>query len=474
MKKTDDEYFDSKEFQELLSEYESAVNTGQPIFMDAEELTDIADYYQYCCCDEQAEQAINLALNISPGSIAPLNYKIQEALDRGDIEQAREYLEQINDTDDLDYILDKAEIMIAEEDVEEADSYLHDELDKVLPDDYHDFINDVANIFLDYNYPNLARQWLAMERQKDSSEFKELKALILSQMGNFEESVKLWTELIDSDPYSKYYWNMLASTQFSSQDYSGAIESCEYILAIDPEDLNGLLTRANSHFQMRNYKESLNYYERFCKIKPDDDFVLTHKGFSLIYLGRYKESIQALTRATELLPDDSPYLSEIYQQLAFAYDEEGLFDKAIETIDKIDDRQDTDPIHTLILRGYVYLKAGNTDEARKLFQKAFNESKKPAHTLLRITVSLYENGYLETCYRLFMKYFKMVDDDNDEGYAYLAICCYDLKKYSEFLDNLKIACQRNPQECSLALSHIFPKNVEPKDYYTYIKDRLPK
>ena len=42
MKRTGDEYFDSDDFRNMLAEYEEAVNTGQPVFMDADELAEIA------------------------------------------------------------------------------------------------------------------------------------------------------------------------------------------------------------------------------------------------------------------------------------------------------------------------------------------------------------------------------------------------------------------------------------------------
>ena len=44
--KTGDDYFDSKEFQELLETYEKAQDAGQPVFMDSDELAEIADFYQ--------------------------------------------------------------------------------------------------------------------------------------------------------------------------------------------------------------------------------------------------------------------------------------------------------------------------------------------------------------------------------------------------------------------------------------------
>ena len=44
---TDIDYYNSSEFQKNLHEYENAKKTGAPVFLDADELTDIAEYYDY-------------------------------------------------------------------------------------------------------------------------------------------------------------------------------------------------------------------------------------------------------------------------------------------------------------------------------------------------------------------------------------------------------------------------------------------
>ncbi|MDE6012739.1 MAG: hypothetical protein K2G91_08405, partial [Prevotella sp.] len=78
MKKTGNEYFDSEEFRELLADYETSIDAGLPVFMDANELAEIADYYQMSEEYEKAEDAITLALSLSPGAISPLTYRIPE------------------------------------------------------------------------------------------------------------------------------------------------------------------------------------------------------------------------------------------------------------------------------------------------------------------------------------------------------------------------------------------------------------
>ena len=66
----------------------------------------------------------------------------------------------------------------------------------------------------------------------------------------------------------------------------------------------------------------------------------------------------------------------------------------------------------------------------------------------------------------------MVGPDYDEGYAYMALCCWDLNKPKEFMKYLEEAVRRNPQEAGIVLSSLFPEGMEPKDYTQFMKDKL--
>ena len=96
---TDDTaYFRSEEFLEILQQYEDSVKSGHPIYMDADDLASIPDYYHYYGRIEEADNVIDQALQYSPEAVAPLLYKAREALSVRDFEKAREYAERIRPT----------------------------------------------------------------------------------------------------------------------------------------------------------------------------------------------------------------------------------------------------------------------------------------------------------------------------------------------------------------------------------------
>lgn len=469
--KTGDEYFDSQEFQELLTSYEEAVSSGQPVFMDAEELAEIADYYQMTNHQDQAEEAINLALSLAPGAIAPLTYKVHESLYYNRIDDAEHYFNQITETDAPDYIYDQAEILIAKGKVQEADDLLHEQLNNVPNHERQDYIIDVAGIFQDYCIFDKAMDWMKMAEKEDTPQYKELLARTLFGLGQYKDSEKLFNELIDTNPFSTQYWNALASTQMMNRDFSSAIQSSEYAIAIDPDDPDALLSKANGLFELDNYEEALQYFERFNKIDPTDEVAHLRQGTCLINLRRIPEAIQVLSKALEMTHSVSPYMVDIYRELAFAYGANEEPEKALECLDKTD-QMECDHADIEVIKGHILLANNRLEEAEGHFRQAIVTTDDPRRIFLRVIVSLYDNRFLDATYNMLKKYFQVYGEDASEGYAYMAICCYEMKHNEEFLHYLKKACETDPKECKLVLSSIFPDDIAPENYYEYITNQM--
>ena len=92
--------------------------------------------------------------------------------------------------------------------------------------------------------------------------------------------------------------------------------------------------------------------------------------------------------------------------------------------------------------------------------------------MLRVMVSLYDNRYVSATYKLFKKFFNLVDDDWNEGYSYMALCCWDIKHYDEFIDYLKKAVDKNPREAKMVLGHLFPVGMKVTEYQQFIEESL--
>ena len=462
----DEEYFKSNGFQKLLKQYETSVKSGQPIYMDADDLADIADYYQYNGRLEEADAAINLALEYNPDAVGPLLYKARESLLQKDYDSAYAYAERLMAIDQQEALYYKGEILISEGKIEEADDLFRENMKEVMADELMDYVYDVASIFSDYNVFDKAFEWVARSQGDDSDDFKELMARTLFGLGKFKDSERIFNELIDHNPYSTRYWIALASAQFMNEDYHSAITSSEYAIAIDPNDAESVLAKANSLYNLEDYESAFTFYQRYSQMVGDDEFGYLHQGTSLINLGRYEDAIEVLKQAEELAKGGSSYLPEIYQELAFAYSELHQADWAISYIDKTWDL-DCDHVNMEVIRGHILLADERKEEAEKSFRKALKLSDNSPHTMLRIIVSLYDNRYVHSAYILLKGFLKQTDDNWTDGYSYMALCCLDLNKKEEFLHYLKLASEKNPKEAKTVLGNLFAEGTVPADYYDY-------
>ena len=471
---TDDlEYFKSEDFREILRQYEDSVKSGHPIYMDADDLADIADWYQYNGHQEEANEAVNLALEFNPDAVGPLLYKAREALSLRDYETANDYADRIEVADALEAFYLRNEILICEGKEEEADEHFRERLKEVMLDEQMDYVYDVACLYSEYNIYDKAFEWIARSQGDDSDEFKELMARTLFGLGKYQDSERIFNELIDHNPYSTRYWNALASAQFMREDYNAAITSSEFAIAIDPNDPEGLLSKANSLYNLENYETALSFFQKYSEKIKNDEFGYLHQGTCLINLGRYEEAIKALEKGESISAPDSQYLPEIYQEMAFAYSELHKPDTAIYYLDKTDSME-CDHINISIIKGHVLLSNKRQSEAEKAFRMALTQSGNAPRTMLRIIVSLYDNRYVQSAYKLLKGFFSLIDDEWKDGYSYMALCCLDLKKNDEFMKYLKLATEKNPKEARIVLGSCFPKDIEPKDYYDYVKKRIEK
>lgn len=469
--RTDDKYFDSKEFKDILASYEKAVAAKESIFLDADDLTDIADYYNYIGDRQKAVEVIDFALQLNPGATGPLVFKTREALENEDVKLAEQLAEEIIDKEDPDYIFLKAEILIAQNFIDKADKYIHGFLRYIEPDDMEDFVLDAVSLYVDYGVDDKAYEWLQKIKDSKRGVYKELMARVLFGIGKYKESVDLCNQLVDKHPYSVVYWNALASAQFMNEEYNNSITSSEYALAIEPNNTDGLLTKANGLFKLGNYEEAEKYYARYNKNEPTDEYGEMNQGVCLMTLAKFEEAIPHFKRSIEVAPEDSPYLAQIYQEIAFTYSSLKHPKEAIEYLDKTD-KLDCDHADMIVLRGHILLENGLKKEAETMFNKAASTSKNDPSILLRIIVSLHDNKYVDTSYKMFKKFFSLIDDDFNEGYSYMAICCWEMEHIEEFMHYLQIAVKRNPLEAKMVLGSLFPDEMEPKDYYVYINNKL--
>lgn len=462
-----DKYYDTQEFRDILSRYEDSQKVGRKEYFESDELTDIAEFYYGEGHMDKAKSVLDYALQLHPGAAMPLVFRGRIALiDEKSLDKARHYVGMIDDQLDLDCLYLRAEIMIAEKNVDGADRFLLENMDRIDEDDVPDYILDIATLFIDYNLPDRAAEWLDRSDEPELADYREVKARIAFARGDYEQSEQLFEQLLDEDPYSGHYWNSLASTQLMSNRYNDSITSSEYSIAINPNDEEAILNKANGLFSLGNFSEALKYYERFHRLCPDEGAAELFMGNCLLNMGRSSEALPHYETALAAFREAGVGTSEVLQCLAFTYSQLDRVDDALSAIDEALQQPDINRNEVMVVRGHILLEHGQVKRAIECFLGALRSTSFSHEIFFRIAISVYDCGYPTIAYRMFKAYTE-VHHETGDGLSYLAACCLHTNRREEYLKYLKMACEVNPIEARKILGEEFPVGMDPKDYYDY-------
>ncbi len=482
--KTTDNYFETDEFKSILEEYESAINLGLPVNLDVEDLSDLAQYYYENHKQLECIVALQKALSMNPGAAAPNSFIVNFLIDQGLAFMAEVYEKKITETDSLDYYLVHATILTAQGKAQEASDYLKG-LD-IDPEDYDDFIIDVSSMFYSQNAYQESRAWALKYSDQQDEVIRKILADNAFQLGEFDKSIAILKDLLDKDAFSNEYWTCLSVSQYMLEKYDEALESAEYALAIDPKDVEALLSKANCLYEYEKFDEALEYYRRLSAVEPNSYFSIYRQASILNLLGRNQECIiflkDLLTNIERLnsMYDDmeeNPYtrILILRRELSDAYTRLGKFQKAYNVLDEChgEDNNSETESQIYILQGQILLKAKKIDKSEMAFEKALKLSSDKLMARMSVATILYENGFYEKSLHLLKFIFanknrgKHKGKEWIDGYSYAASCCLKLNDQKGFMRYMKTAVEINPLEAKDILGFIFPENLATSEYCNY-------
>lgn len=109
-----------------------------------------------------------------------------------------------------------------------------------------------------------------------------------------------------------------------------AVEDCSAAIKIDSNSFDAYSVRANAYGSLGQYQKQIDDMSSASRICPKDAELYGRRGRVYYRLGKLQNAIKDCILATTLNPD----LSASYQTAALAFEEQGLYDKAIQFLTK--------------------------------------------------------------------------------------------------------------------------------------------
>lgn len=112
----------------------------------------------------------------------------------------------------------------------------------------------------------------------------------------------------------------------------GAAEALTKLLALDPENLEGLRIAGNLAYDRGEFEDAEEQFQTFLKLSPDDVGVLTDLGSSQLFRGAVEEAITSYQEAVKLDPE----FLQAWFNLGIALQRADRLPEAVEALTKAD------------------------------------------------------------------------------------------------------------------------------------------
>lgn len=295
-------YFTSPEFKQTLHAYEAMQESGKPTYFDADQLTDIAEFYAARGDHDKAEAAIDHALLLHPGSTDPMVFKARNLLAHDEIESAYKLCRTIPDQKDFEVRLLYAEIHLTKNQPDKADKVLMDYVNTQEEDPDHmcEIMRDCSEVFSDFKHYEYSLKWgyTLLEHVKTNANkpenilyAEEVILVALRDLNRYDEALALSNDMLDRDPYYIAAWIIQSEIYIAQKMYNEAIEAADYAIAIDDTNMGAVVCKANSFFFLENMTEALKLYRKCIQYEFHPD--VCHYMCGLIEASR-RNHMQAL------------------------------------------------------------------------------------------------------------------------------------------------------------------------------------
>ncbi len=481
-------YFASPEFRELLDRFLKTEESGHMGYFDADELTDIAEYYSMVEKDEQrSREIVDWAITLHPDAVDPQVLRARQSLIEMDYDRAEELCDQIQDQDHREVIFLRAELSICRQKPDEALAYLMGILDHGNVEDTDYFLYDGAYIFIDYEYFKQAMV-LAQKLEEIAPQwFKtwHLKADVLLELEQCEAALPYIERMLDVDSFYVEAWNWRAEAYLSLDDLSEAATSLDYALAVDPDCVRSIQLKAWLMVLQHRSEEAHALYARLQQDDPDNIENWINDSNLLLDSDRPQEALDVIH---QILPhiDDASHDDRIMllQQECQCYSALGLPQQAMLSIDTIESElQDGDEayrIDCLLLRGMVYLQENQLDKSQPLLNRAIETDNNKASAQYRVAALYFDFGYFGLAQVLFETIERKLkspgsDDDGTwlaQCHAYMAYCCHATKDYAGAERYIALAAKEHARNLATIFEGVLPASIAWDDYVYYYRDAV--
>ena len=465
-------YFESPEFKETLEKYMAMEQNNSQVYFDADQFTDIAEYYAKHGDLKKSYQAINYGLKIHPGNTNLILHKVRCIILAGNYNKAWKILDHIEDQSDREVKFLKAELHLEENNLKAAKKILNEIYEE---ENDTECILDIFNIYLDNCQEHEALKWInsAYKNNPEDVKITQTLAEFYYSNDNLKQAIKYFNKVLDKEPYNADCWCKLGQCYITINNIEEALNALDYCLAIEQDNVQAMTTKGECLIELNNYEEGCKLLSKAEGLIKDGSQIRLLLIDCYMRMKKYPEAI-AMCQKHRLAKDTDDFNKAqvaSFEALAYAYI--NRFDEALEVI-KYGIEADANFSNLYIAKGEIYLLQNMIIEAQKEFSYAEYMAFDKQNLLFTLVLACMRCGFDSMALKYFKRLEKEYPDACENIYYLIAHCYYkegnkeEMIKYirkgyeeSEFtLDIIKAMPKFSGDEQFIMLLEEIIKNLE--------------
>lgn len=421
-----------KEISDLVDRYEQAIESGKNIYFDADEFSDLAEYYDSLDEIDTAREIVDTGLNIHPGSSSLLIKKAKFAAYDGEYSLALKILEKSSLEYDFDLFLVKIECYLQLELYNKASELAQELLNKEEDEEPENIFAELGFLYVEADCFKEAIDYFQESLKHDTENIDVLSDLAYAyeMQGDFDSAITATNKILDIEPYTYEAWVNLGKLLSLKEEFEKAIDAFDFALTINDSDNNVIKLKAHCLSLAGRTEESIEIFNELLLSEPEDISIYFLLAECYQTLDMYDEALECLNKYEEAFKETAELLSK--RAFLFLQKEEynTAYNIAQDGLTKYPDFSDLN-----MVAGEVAFKQENYEEAKAFYLSVYKQNNSNFHLMDRLAIiNIKEENYEEAAY--YTEKLLELDPNNQAIKERLALLYFEIDDKNQFNDIL--------------------------------------
>ncbi|HMM04295.1 MAG: tetratricopeptide repeat protein [Prevotella sp.] len=320
-----------KDISSLIKRYQQAHESGKNPYFDADEFSDLAEYFDSIDELDTAREIIDAGLAIHPGNTPLLIKKAKLAVYDGEYELALELLDSSSEYD-FDLYLLKIECYLQLEQYQDAFALSEELLEKEDDEPLDNVLAELGFLHVEADCFKEAVLYLQESLKHNPENIEVLSDLAYAHemLGDFEAAIDATNKILDIEPYTYEAWVSLGKLYSLKEQFEKAIDAFDFALTINDADGNVLKLKAHCLSLVDRVGEAIEIFNDLLLSDPDDTSIHFLLAECYEALEMYDEALTCLQKYEDIEGETT----ELLCKRAYIYLGKGDYQKALAIVEK--------------------------------------------------------------------------------------------------------------------------------------------